>query len=346
MGMMELFFIIPIGRIAPGIAALMLAFATASGLYRAYLIMAGFEAEPLLPLLKDFFIKLVLSVIAANAAYYTDGFVTPLRETIDNLATELSSVDGSHVTSVFGTIESRTTEALAALSVFGSGADAATLSNVEQATQSNGGEAVGFFRWAYNSMLDKFNTVADAVSSLPQVMDALLSILKILFVVIGLLWLGICALLVIVLNKIFFYLSLGVGPIFLLFLGFASTRNWFFSWLSVTAGYGFAHVAIMITFAAGSRVFADIFRATASVTWGDVATCLVACAFFSIILRKVGDVASSYFGTGNVSDHLTSMVGRSSMGASKLGTNIGKSAGKEIGNQVQRMLSKSSIGKG
>ena len=137
-----------------------------------------------------------------------------------------------------------------------------------------------------------FSVVADYIST----------ITKLFIIAAGASYLAVVTFFTVMTSKIFAFASLTMGPLFVFFAAFEKPRSWFSSWLSSTIGYLFTFVTVMLVWGFLLNVFKDMFYVNAEnpLTWGATFKCLFACLFFGKIMDKVGDLASNWFGTSNV----------------------------------------------
>ena len=122
-------------------------------------------------------------------------------------------------------------------------------------------------------------------------------------------------------------LSLGFGPLFVMAAAFKQTRGWFNGWLNMTLGFGMSYVVIMFC----TKILLTIldklwFDGT---SWITVFSSLFVCIALSIVIARMGDIASAWFGAGNIADGtaaaaavaMGSMGGRAKRMAQTVGEN-------------------------
>lgn len=269
-------------------------------LYKSYLIVAGFSTEPLMEFLRDFFIKIFFLTISTAVSYYVDMVYTPISQTSELIGKELG---GSNSDSVFSTLEAHFLEIGAVLDSFITDKEPSATA-VAEATAKNGGEPVGFFSWAWNSIKDTTAEATDAIGTalnIDNLWKKLLMFINVMIMWVGLLILGVSAFISIITNKLFFMLCLGFGPIFIFMAAFEKTRGYTMSWLSVTLGYGLSYAMIMSIVSIIIQLFKSLFISH-GISFPITMSNLIVCAIFSIVIMRAGDITSSFFGSGNISD--------------------------------------------
>lgn len=129
---------------------------------------------------------------------------------------------------------------------------------------------------------------------------AFMAFFKIIVIVAVFLWLAITTLLVILINKTFLMLGVGFAPLFIAFLAFDKTKGWFQGWLNTTLGYGMSYAVVMFSAFILLKGFEKLFANGTS--WIEVLSSIVLASFLAIIIGRVGDIASAWFGAGNIAD--------------------------------------------
>lgn len=129
---------------------------------------------------------------------------------------------------------------------------------------------------------------------------AFLAFLKIMVIIAVFLWLAIVILLVTLINKTFLMLGVGFAPLFIAFLAFDKTKGWFQGWLNTTLGYGMSYAAVMFSTFILLKGFEKLF--TSGTGWIQVFSSVVLASFLAVIIGRVGDIASAWFGAGNIAD--------------------------------------------
>lgn len=114
-------------------------------------------------------------------------------------------------------------------------------------------------------------------------------------------------------NKLFFFLCLSFGPLFIFFYAFKTTKGWFSGWLNATFSFGMAYVFIkliistLISIATETIVFATG-NEVAELIDTVIEAFIVALVCFSIY--KSGDAVGQFFGTGNITDQIGGNIKR------------------------------------
>ena len=296
---------------AGGISILTIAFVSIWALYRSYLILAGMEAGSFIPIFKDLFIKMFLIVgIATAPAYYQELIKGLLIDTTSDLAYQLSGKKEGTIMSGVGEILDRAIDGLT------------IVSNPPEATEAgkedeNASWLSKGWKWLKDKVMGVYNVVEYTLGGW---LDAFSTFMKLMVISTGALYLGVVSFLTVLTSKVFAYVSLAVGPLFVFFAAFNVTRNWFFSWLASTAGYLFTYVAVMMVWGVMLGIFSSMFYQSGAdattnnsstndpITWLTVCKSFVACLFFSKIVSKVGDLAGQWFSAGNVTNAVNSIM--------------------------------------
>lgn len=301
MELIESFVSTPVSVFTGGVAILVESFIMVWALYRAYLILAGLVSEPIMTILKELLIKTaIISVVIVNGVYMTTVNNT-LKDTGRNIASDILQEEFS----VFSKLDKGFSNIAAAFEA---------IQNKKKDKQNNvdlikqHGEE-GFLKYMAIGMAyvdDAFTNGSDAVDVTNNLIEPIINFLKLVIVAIGFFVLSISAFITVMMNQIFFKLCLGVGPLFVFFAAFEKTRGWFSSWLNMTLGYCFSYPMIAITAASLMQIFDSLIMPSNKepeyISWGSVFTVLVLCYVFSIIIQRVGDIASGFFSAGNIAD--------------------------------------------
>ncbi len=298
----------PISVITGGLAILAGSVMLAWGIYRALMIMLGMSTEPVLTLVKDLIVKSMIIFMVTSSPWYYRSFVPDtLIGTTDALATELS--DSPNIFSNVGKIMDAATNGLTAVST----------SPKSRSKLRLDGTLTG---WVSDSWTSFWNEVKISFGAIATYISAHL---KLMVMAAGALILAIVSFTIVMLSKIFAYVSLGVGPLFIFFGCFEMTRNWFFSWLNATVGYLFAYVVVMIVWAFMTSTLSGFFLPPtgAVFTWAAVFKSFLSCLIFAKIVARIGDLASSWFGGGNsIADGTAALI---AVGAGAAGKMVGGS---------------------
>ncbi|EHM55399.1 type IV secretion system protein [Cardiobacterium valvarum] len=305
---------------AGGISILTIAFVSIWALYRSYLILAGMEAGSFIPIFKDLFIKMFLIVgIATAPAYYQELIKGLLIDTTSDLAYQLSGKKEGTIMSGVGEILDRAIDGLT------------IVSNPPEATEAgkedeNASWLSKGWKWLKDKVMGVYNVVEYTLGGW---LDAFSTFMKLMIISAGALYLGVVSFLTVLTSKVFAYISLAVGPLFVFFSAFNITRNWFFSWLASSIGYLFTYVAVMMVWGVMLRIFEDMFYrhdTNAPITWLTVCKSFIACFFFAKIVSKVGDLAGQWFSAGNVTDAANSIMASNFHSMKSRGPNAGTTA--------------------
>lgn len=287
----------PVMVLTGGISILAGSFVTVWFLYRAYLILAGLISDPIMSTFKDFLIKAVIITIAGvHGNYVGDVYLN-----IDFLGEDIAQdMVGSKNASIFANLDGKLSAIVMGLETIQSGEKQDNTSLVLE-------HGEGWEKWLVVPAAwihDKY-----ANSSVGQGIEGakeyIITVIKIMLVALGFLILGFAAFVTVIMNKVFLNLCLAVGPLFVFFAAFEKTRGWFSSWLNMTLGYCFSYPMVMIVITGLLKIFDTIFQPssnTTHLTWASVLMCLVLCFIFAMIISRVGDLASGFFGAGNIAD--------------------------------------------
>ena len=286
-----------INVITGGIAILASSCITIWAIYRAYLILAGMEAGSFIPIFKDLFIKMIIIVGVATApAYYKEVVPDLLINTTNDLGMQLSGKKDQSVFSNVGQVLDRSIEGLTIAST----APESTEAEKDASWISKG--------WAW--LRNKVSGFVDAINVFGW-LDAFSTFLKFMIISAGALYLATVSFLTVLTSKIFAYISLAIGPLFVFFAAFNVTRNWFFSWLATTLGYLFNFTTVMLVWGVLLKIFSNMFyinNTNDPMNWFIVGKSFVACYFFAKIIGKIGDLSGQWFSAGNITDGVNSLV--------------------------------------
>ena len=320
------FAVYPISILSAGVVMLIIPLLTMWFSYRIYLIMTGVIAESFNHIVKDFAVKGSILGLAGSLGLLYSHLVYPLMETQDAMAQDFSS---NGTASIFNNIEGHIGQ-LGDLLEASMGVGEMT-SHVEQDTQANGGEPLGFFGWMWDSIKDAGTRVATASDNLGGIWELAMLAIKIAIVMAGLIIMGVFCFITVMLNKIFFMLGLGFAPLFITFLAFDATRGWFVSWLSSTLGYCLSYPLAMMTVSILLQIYAGIYDQK-TLTFGIAAACFTTSLVFTVIINKIGNAASAWFGSSGMGESaalgVASFVGDVKNYTKKGGKLIGKGIGK------------------
>jgi len=288
-----------INVITGGVAILASGWITIWAIYRSYLILAGLEAGSFVPIFKDLFIKIIIIVGVATApAYYKEIVPDLLIGTTTQLGQELSGTEDPNIFTKAGEVLDRAVEGL---TVTGNAPP-------KQEEQEDPDAAWYVKGWSW--LKKKISGVWDVISyPFSAIAEFFSTITKLFIISAAALWLCVATFFTVFTSQIFAYISLAIGPLFLFFSAFEITRNWFFSWLSITIGYLFTFIVVMVVWGFLLNLFSEMFYkdATEPLTWAATFKSAIACIFFAMIMGKISDLASSWFGAGNFTSGTNSM---------------------------------------
>lgn len=306
----------PLHILAAGVLAIALPLLVMWMLYRSYLIMAGLSTEPLMTTLKDFFVKGAIIVIAGSSIYLVNSFLVPLIDAQEGLANEIQS---GNAEPILAKVESAIGQIASLIqAVFDNGVPSQSI--VDELTQANG--ELPFYIWAMARVQDAWSGVADVFQNVMAVIGQLV---RYVMVLIGLAVVGISAFTTIIINKVFFILSLGFAPLFIFFLAFDMTKGWFSSWLNTALGYGLAYPVVSLGVSVLLNIYDGILQRP-TLTFLEATGCLVGGFLFAVLIGRLGDIASQWFGAGNISDGTAAVMaavskslGRTAISPAKFG---------------------------
>lgn len=291
------FIVSPVNALTGGIAIFSMAILTVWFLYNAYLILIGANNSDLMSFLKDFALKVMIVVFAGTASYYNAylGDKDSLLITVNNSLAETFSPNGD--SSIFSTLERK-------ISVVSK-----LLETVEGIPKQDNSSLIdqGEDTWAkpiFKTMAkvdDFFTNSSNAVAS---ALVKITAFIKLLIIQFGLAFFSFFAFITYVTNQFFFYICLGVGPLFIFFAAFNITKGWFSAWLNVTLGYCFTFPLILLVLSFLMKIFDKLFIVPNAdgLGWNAVILCLLLCLVFGVVITRIGDIASSFFSAGNISD--------------------------------------------
>ncbi len=270
-------------------------------IYRSYLIMGGFSNEPFMTYIKDMITKMVIIIMATSLGFLANNFFFPIMQTQDDLAKDLS---GSSQSSIFVHIEQHLSEVATLIEEVQNGKKPPkeVVEKIKENNTPNPSSMAGYGFWASKENVD---SLVDNASSMGagfwNFFPILWKMINLGIVFAGLVVLGISTFLVVIVNKIFFMFCIGFAPLFIMFLAFDSTKAWFSSWLNYTLGYCLAYPLIVL----GVKTLLDIYAqlySSQTITFLDAAYCFISSILFSVLIGRLGDLASSWFSAQNISD--------------------------------------------
>lgn len=293
----------PQSVIVAGLSAMSLALVTAWVIYKAYLIMAGFVQEPFYDLIKEFIKKSLILAVATSAGLYGTFFGNPINDLNEGLAgalTETSSSDSKP--NIYGSIEDHM-EAISFLidaqwsDIDHESINPANLNDSAEKLENEGS-------WLTSIWNGIKKTTKVITSPLAPVFDFFISVketVKLLIVLLGVGWITVAAFLVITLNKLFLTLCLGFAPLFIFFAAFEPTKGWFNSWLNNTLGYALSYPVVVFGVKTLLDIYAQIYSSS-DLNFAMAIGCLVLGIVFAVLISRLGDIASGWFGSGNIAD--------------------------------------------
>ena len=274
--------------------------------YRLLLVLAGQIAEPFTAIMKDFAVRGCILGLAGSLGLLYSIILDPIKDTQQSMAADLSGM--SNTSSIFVNIENHLSQ-VGAMMEATMGVKEGSESSVEQATRENGGEPLSFWGWLWESTKDATAGISASLEDLGSFFELMGIMIKLTIVAIGIMTLGITSFISIILNKTFFYLGLGVSPLFIMFLAFDSTRGWFTSWLSSTLGYCFSYPIAMMVVTLLLNAYQDIYNQE-SLSFADAIVCLAVGIIFSVLIKRIGDATSAWFGATNITDITSGAITR------------------------------------
>ena len=298
--------IYPVSIFAAGVAMIAVPLLAMWTTYRLLLVLAGQIAEPFTAIMKDFAVRGCILGLAGSLGLLYSIILDPIRDTQQSMAADLSGM--SNTSSIFVNIENHLSQ-VGAMMEATMGVKKGSESSVEQATRENGGEPLSFWGWLWESTKDATAGISASLEDLGSFFELMGIMIKLTIVAIGIMTLGITSFISIILNKTFFYLGLGVSPLFIMFLAFDSTRGWFTSWLSSTLGYCFSYPIAMMVVTLLLNAYQDIYNQE-SLSFADAIVCLAVGIIFSVLIKRIGDATSAWFGATNITDITSGAITR------------------------------------
>ncbi|MBR7001380.1 MAG: type IV secretion system protein [Neisseriaceae bacterium] len=279
----------PLGVLAGGVAGLAAICFTLWLLYRAYQILGGWAEASVPTILRDATIVYVILAIAGGVGAYQSNVQNLLKETPIKMASDLTGE-----TSSLKLIEDK-------LIVAFDGLD--KLSEETPPPQDDPYEA-NFKGDLKRNAAALWNKVISPLKAIPdafkKAFGVIMTFIKLMIILAGLMYMAIVITKVLLITKIGLMLSLGFGPLFVMAAAFKQTRGWFNGWLNMTLGFGMSYVVIMFC----TKILLTIldklwFDGT---SWITVFSSLFVCIALSIVIARMGDIASAWFGAGNIAD--------------------------------------------
>ena len=298
--------IYPVSIFAAGVAMIAVPLLAMWTTYRLLLVLAGQIAEPFTAIMKDFAVRACILGLAGSLGLLYSIILDPIKDTQQSMAADLSGM--SNTSSIFVNIENHLSQ-VGAMMEATMGVKEGSESSVEQATRENGGEPLSFWGWLWESTKDATAGISASLEDLGSFFELMGIMIKLTIVAIGIMTLGITSFISIILNKTFFYLGLGVSPLFIMFLAFDSTRGWFTSWLSSTLGYCFSYPIAMMVVTLLLNAYQDIYNQE-SLSFADAIVCLAVGIIFSVLIKRIGDATSAWFGATNITDITSGAITR------------------------------------
>ena len=298
--------IYPVSIFAAGVAMIAVPLLAMWTTYRLLLVLAGQIAEPFTAIMKDFAVRGCILGLAGSLGLLYSIILDPIKDTQQSMAADLSGM--SNTSSIFVNIENHLSQ-VGAMMEATMGVKEGSESSVEQATRENGGEPLSFWGWLWESTKDATAGISASLEDLGSFFELMGIMIKLTIVAIGIMTLGITSFISIILNKTFFYLGLGVSPLFIMFLAFDSTRGWFTSWLSSTLGYCFSYPIAMMVVTLLLNAYQDIYNQE-SLSFADAIVCLAVGIIFSVLIKRIGDATSAWFGATNITDITSGAITR------------------------------------
>ena len=298
--------IYPVSIFAAGVAMIAVPLLAMWTTYRLLLVLAGQIAEPFTAIMKDFAVRGCILGLAGSLGLLYSIILDPIKDTQQSMAADLSGM--SNTSSIFVNIENHLSQ-VGAMMEATMGVKEGSESSVEQATRENGGEPLSFWGWLWESTKDATAGISASLEDLGSFFELMGIMIKLTIVAIGIMTLGITSFISIILNKTFFYLGLGVSPLFIMFLAFDSTRGWFTSWLSSTLGYCFSYPIAMMVVTLLLNAYQDIYNQE-SLSFADAIVCLAVGIIFSVLIMRIGNATSAWFGATNITDTTSGAITR------------------------------------
>ena len=261
-------------------------------LYKGYMIMGGFQEAYLPAVMKDYAIRFLLLLIAGTSGFYFSNVQNLMKDTPMAMAKDLSGE-----TKVLTIVEDKMIVAFDGLDKLNSTTptpqtDPANTSKTEKVLKAIG-------KWA-KVISPAATAIAAGAKAFAGIWSVVVIFIKLMIISAALLYLAIALTKVILITKIGFMLCLGFGPLFLMFAAFDKTRGWFQGWLNYTIGLGMSYVVIMFS----AKILLTILDALwqDGVSWLNVFGAFFVCIALAVIIGRMGDIASAWFGAGNIAD--------------------------------------------
>lgn len=266
-------------------------------LYRAYMIMGGFVSDPLPAFLKDAAIKMSILFVAGTSSYFLSDVQNVMKETPIAMAKDLSGENKA-----LTIVENKMIVAFDGLDKLNTNT-AAPQNDPSTSRAKKIGNAL--FKWV-KIIVPAVNVASTAVNAFTGIWSVVVIFIKLMIITAGLMYIAIALTKVLLITKIGFMLGLGFGPLFLMFAAFDKTRGWFQSWLNYTLGLGMSYVVIMFS----AKILLTILDLLwqDGVSWANVFGSFFVCVALAVIIARVGDIASAWFGSGNIADGTAAAV--------------------------------------
>lgn len=333
-------FLDSISIVTGGLSVFAISCVTVWMIYKSYLLLAGFSQEPFSELMKDILIKMVILGSVAltsfggnDGSYYTQTVKDLLLKPTTSLAAKMSGNSTSDHVLIFEQVGKILDNSMEGLTLVGA---------------SDSKEAPS--RGVFGSIKNFFKTIANSASA---AMQAVSTILKLMLISLGALYMAIVSFMTVMTSQVFAFISLGMGPLFIFFSAFGFSRGWFTSWLNVTLGYLFTFVAVMIAWnfmlKLTSSYFFDPTTGQNTLEWITAAKSFVACFFMAAVVSRIGDLASSWFSAGNITDGTNAVfaaVGWKAGKSTKKGAEQASKAAQKAGKKISNLLRRTNIKKG
>lgn len=298
--LIQFFVSTPISIFSGGVSILAASFVSVWFTYRVILILSGLVSDPVMPLLKDFFIKIVIILIVISHGSYVATVSSTLEETGQGIVKDVLKENFS----IFAKLDNSFTGLSLSFEML-QNAKKDKQNNVDLVKQHGENSFFKPIAIAMAYVHDKAANSADALDIRSNIFEPIINFIKLTVIAIGFFILSLSVFITVMMNQIFFKLCLGVGPLFVFFAAFEKLRGWSSSWLNMTLGYCFSYPLIAITVSALMDIFNKILQSNENqgyVTWASVFKVFILCYVFAIIIQRVGDIASGLFGAGNIAD--------------------------------------------
>lgn len=350
--LIQFFVSTPISIFSGGVSILAASFVSVWFTYRVILILSGVVGDPVMPLLKDFFIKIIIILLVVGHGNYVAMVSNTLDETNRGIVKDVLRENFS----IFSKLDSSFNELSLSFEIL-QNAKKDKQNNVELVKQHGEKSAFRFVAIAMAYVDDAVTNASNTVDIKNNIFEPIINFIKLTVIAIGFFVLSLSVFITVMMNQIFFKLCLGVGPLFVFFAAFEKLRGWSSSWLNMTLGYCFSYPLIAITVSALMDIFNKILQSNENqgyVTWASVFKVFILCYVFAIIIQRVGDIASGLFGAGNIADGTSAalaamgyktgqLAGSTVAGSATKAMNVGKRAGKHM---IDGFLKRTSIENG